>query len=225
MASILIRGLSFSYPLVNHQLKGRNGLTRYEIPVFSDLSLEVRDGARLAIVGPNGAGKTTLLKLIAGILPAAEGAIRVEGIVSPLLNIRLGMEAEFTGIENIWLRGVYMGKTRHEIEERLPGIVEFTELGEFIDLPVNTYSRGMVARLAFAIATSFDPDILLIDESIAAGDKRFAKKAVARLREFVDGSSILVLATHNEWLMKRMCNRVLDLGTGEISALGGTRRS
>ena len=219
MASILIRGLSFSYPLVNHRLRGHNGQTKYEIPVFSDLSLEVRDGTRLAIVGPNGAGKTTLLKLIAGILPAAEGAIRVEGVVSPLLNIRLGMEAELTGIENIWLRGAYMGKTRHEIEERLPGIVEFAELGEFIDLPVNTYSSGMAARLAFAIATSFDPDILLIDESIGAGDKRFAEKAAARLREFVDGSSILVLATHNERLMNKMCDRVLDLATGEISAL------
>lgn len=219
MASILIRGLSFSYPLVNHQLKGRNGMTRYEIPVFSDLSLEVRNGTRLAIVGPNGTGKTTLLKLIAGILPAAEGTIRVEGVVSPLLNIRLGMEAEFTGIENILLRGAYMGKTRHEIEERLPGIVEFAELGEFIDLPVNTYSRGMAARLAFAVATSFDPDILLIDESIGAGDKRFAEKAAARMRELVGGSSILLLATHNERLMKKLCDRVLDLGTGEISAL------
>ena len=219
MASILIRGLSFSYPLVNHRLRGYNGQTRYEIPVFSDLSLEVRDGMRLAIVGPNGAGKTTLLKLIAGILPAAEGAIRVEGVVSPLLNIRLGMEAELTGIENIWLRGSYMGKTRHEIDKKLPAIVEFAELGEFIDLPINTYSAGMAARLAFSIATSFEPDILLIDESIGAGDKKFAEKAATRLRELVDGSSILVLATHNEKLMKTMCNCVFDLGTGEISAL------
>jgi len=219
MASILIRGLSFSYPLVNHRLKGRNGQTRYEIPVFSDLSLEIRDGTRLAIVGPNGAGKTTLLKLIAGILPAEEGAVRVEGVVSPLLNIRLGMEAELTGTENIWLRGAYMGKTQHDIQRSLPAIVAFAELGEFIDLPINTYSAGMAARLAFSIATSFEPDILLMDESIGAGDKRFADKAAARLREFVDGSSILVLATHNEKLMKTMCDRVFNLDTGEISTL------
>jgi lipopolysaccharide transport system ATP-binding protein len=183
------------------------------------LSLEVHDGTRLAIIGRNGAGKTTLLKLIAGILPAASGAIRVEGVVSPLLNIRLGMEAELTGIENIWLRGAYMGKTQREIEEKLPAIVEFAELGEFIDLPVNTYSSGMAARLAFSIATSFEPDILLVDESIGAGDRQFAEKAAARLRQFVDGSSILVLATHNERLMKTMCDRVLDLGTGDISML------
>lgn len=219
MASILIRGLSFSYPLVNHRLRGRNGLTRYEIPVFSDLSLEVRDGTRLAIVGPNGVGKTTLLKLIAGILPAAKGAIRVEGVVSPLLNIRLGMEAELTGIENIWLRGVYMGKTRREIEEKLSEIVAFAELDDFIYLPVNTYSRGMAARLAFAIASSFEPDILLVDESIAAGDKQFAAKAAERLCQFIDGSNILILATHNERLMKQMCNQILDLRTGKISAL------
>ena len=225
MASILIRGLSFSYPLVNHKLKERNGTTRSEIPVFSDLSLEIHNGTRLGIVGPNGAGKTTFLKLIAGILPAPEGAVRVEGVVSPLLNIRLGMEPELTGIENIWLRGAYMGKTRDEIEVQLSGIVEFAELGEFIDLPVNTYSRGMAARLAFSVATSFQPEILLMDESIGAGDKQFAEKAAARLREFVGGSSILVLATHNERLMKKMCNRVLDLGTGKISALGGIGRS
>ena len=219
MASILIHGLSFSYPLVNHRLKGLNGQTRHEIPVFSDLSLEVRDGARLAIAGPNGAGKTTLLKLIAGILPATKGVISVEGIVSPLLNIRVGMEPELTGVENIWLRGGYMGKTRREIEEKLPAIVEFAELGEFINLPMITYSAGMAARLAFSIATSFESDILLIDESIGAGDKQFTDKAATRLREFVDGSNILMLATHNEKLMKKMCSRVLDLGTGETSAL------
>jgi lipopolysaccharide transport system ATP-binding protein len=219
MAAIEIRRLSFSYPLVNHRLKGLNGQARSEIPVFSNLSLIVRDGARLAIVGRNGAGKTTLLKLIAGILPSAEGAIHVEGVVSPLLNPRLGMETELSGIENIWLRGAYMGRTPREIEENLPAIVEFAELGDFIHLPINTYSAGMVARLAFSIATSFEPDILLIDESIGAGDKQFAEKAAARLREFVEGSSILVLATHNERLMKSMCDRVFDLRSGEVSAL------
>jgi lipopolysaccharide transport system ATP-binding protein len=219
MASILIEALNFAYPLVNHRLKAHNGGTRLEIPVFSNLSLEVHDGTRLAIVGPNGAGKTTLLKLIAGILPAAPGAIHVEGVVSPLLNVRLGMEDELTGIENIWLRGAYMGKTQREIEEKLPAIVEFAELREFIDLPVNTYSRGMAARLAFSIATSFEPDILLVDESIGASDKQFAEKAAMRLREFVDDSSIMVLATHNERLMKTMCDRVFDLSTGEIAEL------
>jgi lipopolysaccharide transport system ATP-binding protein len=112
-----------------------------------------------------------------------------------------------------------MGKTQSEIEEKLPAIIEFAELGEFIDLPVNTYSRGMAARLAFAIATSFRPDILVVDEAIGAGDKQFADKASARLKEFVRSSRILVLATHNERLMKKMCDRVFDLGTGKISTL------
>ena len=219
MAAITIRDLSFSYPLVNRRIRSHNGALRSEIPVFLNLSLEVRDGARLAIIGPNGAGKTTLLKLIAGILPPTGGSIRVDGVVSPLLNLRLGMERELTGIENIWLRGAYMGKTHTEIEERLPQIVDFADLGEFIDLPLDTYSAGMVARLAFSIATSFEPEILIMDESIGAGDKQFGLKAAERLRQFVDHSNILLLATHNERLMKDMCSSALNLKTGEINAL------
>jgi lipopolysaccharide transport system ATP-binding protein len=219
MAAISIRALSFAYPLVNRRLRGPDGRLRDKIPVFSDLSMDVPHGARLAIVGPNGAGKTTLLKIIAGILPSAAGAVVVDGTVSPLLNVRVGMEAELTGIENIFLRGAYMGKTREEVAERVPEIVGFAELGDFIHLPVNTYSAGMAARLAFSIATSFEPDILLIDESIGAGDKQFADKASKRLRQVVDGSSILVLATHNERLMKSMCDRSFDLRTGEINML------
>jgi ABC-type polysaccharide/polyol phosphate transport system ATPase subunit len=217
MGSIRLRGLSFSYPLVNHGQR-KNGKAQC-VPVFEDLSLEVNHGARLAIVGPNGVGKTTLLKLIAGILPAPGNTIHVEGVVSPLLNIRFGMEGELTGIENIWLRGSYMGKGRREIAKKLPAIIEFAELGEFINLPINTYSAGMAMRLAFSVATSFEPDILVMDESIGAGDKRFADKAAVRLRQFVDRSSILVLATHNEKLMEKMCDSVFDLATREIRAL------
>ena len=192
---------------------------RTEIPVFSDLSLDVHDGTRLAITGPNGVGKTTLLKLIAGILPPTAGSIRVEGVVSPLLNLRLGMERELSGIENIWLRGAYMGKTHKEVAEKLQQIVDFADIGEFIHLPLNTYSAGMAARLAFSIATSFEPQILVMDESIGGGDKQFGLKAAERLRQFVNHSNILVLATHNERLMKDMCNTTLNLVTGEINAL------
>lgn len=187
--------------------------------MFSNFSLEVRDGTRLAIVGPNGAGKTTLLKLIAGILPPTRGMLLVEGAVSPLLNIRLGMESELTGRENIWLVGAYMGHMRGEIEKRLAQIVEFADIGEFIDLPIYTYSAGMRARLAFSIATSFEPEILLIDELVGAGDKQFASKAAKRLRQFIDHSNILLLATHNESLMKSWCDSTVDLTTGKIKSL------
>jgi lipopolysaccharide transport system ATP-binding protein len=129
------------------------------------------------------------------------------------------MEGELTGIENIWLRGAYMGKKRMEIERKIPSIVEFADLGEFIYLPLNTYSAGMTARLAFSIATSFDPQILIMDESIGSGDKQFAQKAAERLRQLVDRSNILLLATHNERLMKDMCSSVFDLKSGEINAL------
>ena len=219
MAAITIRDLSFSYPLVNRRARSQNGAVKSEIPVFTNLSLDVRDGTRLAIIGPNGAGKSTLLKLIAGILPPTKGSLRVEGAVSPLLNLRLGMEPELTGIENIRLRGAYMGRTLAEIEEKLPQIVEFADLGDFIGLPLNTYSSGMNARLAFSIATSFNPDILVMDESIAAGDKNFRAKAADRLRQFVDHSNILLLATHSERLVKDMCNSTFDLSTFEVKEL------
>ena len=218
MATIQIRDLFFAYPLVNRRRRIGNGV-KNEIPVFSNLSLDVRDGTRLAIVGPNGAGKTTLLRLIAGILPPTKGTIRVEGAVSPLLRVRLGMQSELTGRENIWLRGVYMRRTPAEIGERLQQIVEFADLGHFIDLPINTYSTGMIARLAFSIATSFEPEILVIDESIGSGDRQFTSKAAERLRRLVDNSNILVLATHSERLMKEMCNSIFDLTTFEMRDL------
>ena len=136
-----------------------------------------------------------------------------------MLNLRLGMERELTGIENIWVRGAYMGKTHNEVAEKFQQIIDFADLGEFIHLPLNTYSAGMAARLAFSIATSFEPQILVMDESIGAGDKQFGLKAAERLQQFIDHSNILLLATHNERLMKDMCNSQLNLATGEISAL------
>jgi lipopolysaccharide transport system ATP-binding protein len=220
MAAILLQNVAFSYPLVNRSRGVGNGLLRSEIPVFSNLSLDVRDGTRLAVVGRNGSGKTTLLKLIAGILPPSKGTLRVEGAVMPLLRVRRAMEGDLTGRENIRLRGAYMGRARAEIEEKLPEIIEFADLGEFIDLPINTYSTGMVARLAFSIVSSFDPEILLLDESVSAGDQQFAAKAAERLRRLVDSSNILLLATHSSRLMKAMCDSVLDITTGEITRLG-----
>jgi ABC-type polysaccharide/polyol phosphate transport system ATPase subunit len=219
VAAITIRDLSFSYPLLNRWARTHNGPPKKEVPVFRDLSLEIPDGTRLGIVGPNGAGKTTLLKLVAGILPPSRGSIHVEGVISPLLNVRLGMEAELTGIENIRLRGAYMGLSRAHIESKIPQIVEFADIGDFIELPLNTYSAGMVARLAFSIATSFNPEILILDESIGAGDKNFSAKAAERLRQFVDRSNILLLATHNEKLISDMCNWIFDVKTFEMKPL------
>jgi ABC-type polysaccharide/polyol phosphate transport system ATPase subunit len=174
---------------------------------------------RLGIIGPNGAGKTTLLKLIAGILPPTSGQLHVEGVISPLLSLRLGMEPELSGIENIRLRGTYMGRTRAEIEEKISRIIEFADLGEFIDLPLTTYSAGMTARLAFSIATSFNPDILIMDESIGAGDKQFSAKAAKRLRQFIGRSNIMLLATHNEKMIRDMCNCTFDVKTFEVKPI------
>ncbi len=214
MAAIEFENVDFSYPLAHRGLRSRSGELKREVSVFSNLNLSVSSGARLGIVGPNGAGKTTLLRLIAGIVSPTAGHLRVEGKVMPLLNVRQGMERELTGIENIRLRGAYLGRKRAEVESRIPQIAEFAELGEFIDMPVNTYSAGMVARLGTAIATSFHSDILVIDESFGASDKAFAAKAAKHLRRYVDTANILVLASHNSKLIRQMCNQIYDLGTG-----------
>lgn len=190
------------------------------VQALSDINLDLGEGERLGIIGRNGCGKSTLLKVIAGLLPPSEGRVRIDGQVSSLIDIAHGMRIEATGERNILLRGMIAGLTMREARARIDDIAAFAELGDYIKLPVRTYSSGMAMRLNFAIATAFDPDILIVDEWIGAGDRAFQQRARARMQELIDASGALILASHDLDLVGRMADRVLWLDSGRMKALG-----
>lgn len=184
------------------------------------VSFRLRQGDRVALIGHNGAGKTTLLRVLAGIFYPQSGSVRIEGRVTPMFDVNLGIDPESTGFENIILRGLYLGLTRNQIAARRDAVAEFTDLGPFLDLPVRTYSAGMQARLAFAIATSVDPEILLLDEGIGTGDAAFVSRANARLDDFVEKTGILVLASHSLELVRKLCNKAILMERGRVVSVG-----
>jgi len=181
-----------------------------------DVSFRLVHGESLAIIGPNGAGKSTLLQVLAGIIRPSEGAVDVRGHVSGLLHLGAGFDVELTGRENILLAGAFLGLDDAVTRDLSPGIVEYADLGQFIDAPLKTYSAGMRARLGFAIATSVDPDILLLDEVLATGDATFRAKSKARVLELVRDSKAVVLVTHDMAWVKEYCNRALLLEKGHV---------
>jgi ABC-type polysaccharide/polyol phosphate transport system ATPase subunit len=189
---------------------------RVTVRALRDITLRIGEGERVGIIGPNAAGKSTLLRTIAGIYEPTAGRVRVHGRVTTLFSLNIGIEQEATGLENITLRGLAAGMSRREIECCAADIAEFTELGERLYLPLHTYSDGMRARLAFAISTAVAPDIVLMDEWISAGDAAFIEKARKRLQAVVDSARVLVLASHNESLLKRVCNRTVELRGGQV---------
>ena len=194
---------------------------RVAVRALESVSLKLSKGDRLGIVGPNGAGKSTLLGVLAGVYAPRAGRVVIEGRVSPLFNTAPGLDADDTGYENIVTCGMFLGMSRAEIEANTPAIAEFTELGDYLNLPVRTYSAGMIMRLAFAIATSINPEILLLDEGLGAGDARFAERAKARLDSLIERSSIVAVASHDEGLIRGVCNRAVLLDGGHVAAAGG----
>ena len=195
----------------NHRIVGE---------ALRDVSLSLKIGDRLALVGSNGAGKTTLLRVIAGIYEPAQGTVITRGRISPMFDVNLGIDPELSGFDNIRTRGLLLGLSAAAIERQIPDIAEFTELGDYLDMPVRTYSSGMMLRLGFAVATCFEPEILLMDEWILAGDAHFMAKAELRIQEFVARASVLVLSSHNLDLCRRWCSKALWLEQGQIRALG-----
>jgi ABC-type polysaccharide/polyol phosphate transport system ATPase subunit len=193
---------------------------RIVVEALRNVTLSLTAGDRIALIGSNGAGKTTLLRVMAGVYEPFQGVITSAGRISPMFDISLGIDNDISGYDNIRLRGLILGLTAGQIEELMPGIAEFTELGDYLDLPVRTYSSGMMARLTFAVATCFSPEILLMDEWIVAGDAGFLAKAQHRIEAFVEQVSILVLASHSVEICRKWCNKAVWLERGEIKMQG-----
>jgi lipopolysaccharide transport system ATP-binding protein len=187
------------------------------VRALNDINLELKDGDRVGLVGPNGSGKSTLLRVIAGVYEPRSGEVEIQGRVISMLSITQGMNADLTGIENIGLRAALLGLGRKQKRHIIDEIIEFSDLGEFIKLPLRTYSSGMAMRLAFSVATSIDADILIMDEWLSVGDAEFSEKAKHRLDKMVNKAKILVIASHNPDLIESVCNRKYALEHGRIS--------
>lgn len=181
------------------------------VTALNNISLDLKDGDRLGVMGPNGSGKSTLLRTLAGIYLPTSGSIEVKGSIASLIDISLGMDMEATGYENIRMRGIMMGMKLKQIKLIEEEIADFTELGQFLEMPIRTYSTGMHMRLGFAVSTAIPADIILMDEWLSVGDSDFISKAQKRLDNFIKRSSILVVASHSEDLISRVANQVLRL--------------
>lgn len=198
----------------------KNELRYQEFWALKNISFTVNQGERLGIIGLNGAGKSTLLKIIAGVLKASEGKLSIRGKIVPLLELGAGFDAQYTGAENIYLYGAVLGYPKDFINEKFSEIVEFSELGDFINVPVKNYSSGMKARLGFSIATIMDPEILILDEVLSVGDAKFRKKSEQRILEMFDKGVTVLFVSHSIEQVKRICDRAIILDKGILIADG-----
>ena len=199
---------------------GRRERTVREIEAVRDVSFEVPHGIVLGIVGVNGAGKSTLMRTIAGILPPTRGRVEVHGRVSTLLALGVGFNAELSGRENVVLGGLAAGLTRAQLAAKYDEIAEFAELGDFMDLPMRTYSSGMYGRLAFSVAVNMEPDILLVDEALSVGDPRFKNKSFEKMRELCSQARTIILVSHALQSIRTLCNEIVWLHNGRIARRG-----
>jgi len=190
------------------------------VNALKNITLSFQHGDRIGLIGHNGAGKSTLLRLLAGVYEPTSGDMRTDGHVSPMLDLMHGIETEFTGYENIIQRGTLLGLSRTEIKDQIQEIADLTGLGDYLSMPMRTYSSGMMVRLAFSISASIKPEILLLDEIFNAGDADFVDKARKKMIQLLNQSSIVVMATHSVDLIKEFCNKVLLLESGQIKYLG-----
>lgn len=220
-ANLSVRDITVTYPNLRRfslirrsESFGRNSFG------IRNIDFDLKEGDRLAVIGPNGGGKTTLLKAIYGVLPIESGAIVAEGRMEALFNVHLGFRQMSSGRRNIYMRGLIAGRTPHETSKVMDDILSFADIGDHIDYPFGTYSQGMAARLAFSTATAFRPDIILMDEWIGAGDRDFQIKARSRLLEFVNRASIVLIASHNESILKNICNKAILIIDGQMRNYG-----
>lgn len=194
-----------------------------EVRALQNIDLAVREGDRLGIVGHNGAGKSTMLKLLAGIYPPTSGERRVKGAISSLFDLSLGFESEASGWDNIAYRGYLQGETPKSLRKKIPEIAAFSELGDSLNNPVRHYSSGMLVRLAFSVATAIDPEILLVDEVLSAGDMAFQTKCRQRMEEMIAKARLIVMVSHDLGALQKFCNRAIWLDHGQIRMAGTTR--
>jgi len=236
MSSIKLNNVGVDFPIFgsarNLRLSLLSGLTGGKIfagrlkgqgisvKALEDINLELRSGDRVGLIGHNGAGKSTLLRVMAGVYTPTIGSIVSCGRITPLLHQSPGLEPEDSGYENIITCGLLLGMSLAEVIEKIPKIIEFSDLGDYIHLPVRTYSSGMLARLSFSVATSIDPGVLLLDEGIGAADARFSDKAAKRIKELISKTDVLVLASHSEALIDSMCNKAALMHHGRLIEFG-----
>ena len=231
MSSIRVENLSIKFRIYHDRspslkdyfanLFKRKSHTAYsDFWAVKDVSFEIAAGDRVGIVGNNGAGKSTLLNALCRVYESSDGLISVDGRIAPLLEIGAGFHPEFTGRENIYLNGSILGYTKRQIRIIEPEVIAFAELEEFIDMPVKYYSTGMYMRLAFSLATAIHPDILILDEIFAGGDAAFLAKAKARMHDMIDKADIMIMVSHDQELVKSLCNRVIWIDHGKLVADG-----
>lgn len=189
---------------------------------LDNISFEVKKGETIGIVGTNGSGKSTLLKMITGVLTPTKGDIEVNGKISALLELGAGFNPEYTGIENIYLNGTMMGYSKEEMDKKVAPIVEFADIGDFINQPVKTYSSGMFARLAFAVAINVDPDILIVDEALSVGDSKFQTKCIDKMEDIRQNGTTILFVSHAIEQINRFCNRSVWIERGNLKSLGKT---
>lgn len=187
---------------------------------LNNINLEIRRGENIGIIGTNGAGKSTLLKIITGVLSPTSGAVKVNGKISALLELGAGFNPEYTGLENIYLNGTMMGYTREEVDAKVDGILQFADIGDFIRQPVKTYSSGMFARLAFAVAINVEPEILIVDEALSVGDVRFQMKCMNKMKDMMSGGTTVLFVSHDINAIKRFCSRAIWLKSGTVVESG-----
>ena len=198
------------------------GIERRELWALRDIDLEVRSGEVLGVVGRNGAGKSTLLKIVSRVLQPTAGRVVLRGSVAPLLELGAGFHFDLTGRENVFLNAALLGHPRRTVEQRLGEVIDFSELADFIDVPIRNYSSGMLARLGFAVATMFRPDVLLVDEVLAVGDAAFQEKCLSRIREFRARGTTILLVSHQATEIAAHCDRALWLERGRVAGIGAT---
>ncbi len=191
-----------------------------EFVALDGLTFNVEKGDAIGILGKNGSGKSTLLKMVTGVLTPTSGTLKVNGKIAAILELGAGFNMEYTGRENIYLNGTMMGYTKEEMNERIDGIIEFADIGEFIDQPVKIYSSGMFARLAFAVAINVDPDILIVDEALAVGDTRFQIKCINKMKDLKESGTTILFVSHATEQVKRFCNKAIWLKDGKVKNMG-----